>query len=744
VNVSLLLLLACGRDRATTTPADTAPVEDPVFPELDVEGFSGGCYSIHAPDGWLTADGDAWRLDASQSAASRFTLQASDLGTYLLYDQEGTYVVEANSALLRQDTLESDVTRIEDDYISGAEWILEPSTVLPEHYQLRSRRGGGLLGDGQTTDDGVPVLLEETTDCLAYPELTLDASGSITQTTFPDGDLYGIVDTHSHILSNFGFGGGIFHGGAFHRLGVEHALPDCTAYHGEEGRKDFFGYAFDNSGNNTSSLDSVVFDIVVGELSDENHITDGYPDFTDWPDARRRATHQQQYHRWLERAWLSGLRLVVQHATSNSVICNLTVGEGLQPSRYDCEDMTAVDRIVDETWQMERYIDAQSGGSGLGWFRVVQTPAEAREVIEAGKMAVILGIETSDLFDCHLTQRPGGPDCTEAYVLDQLDAYYDRGVRAVFPVHKYDNRFSPGDGSGDFIELGNFLNSGHWTNKTTDCPDNGLPTGFDHGEVTFGALNHPREEYISEPPNDFSAFPETPLDIAFPFAAKILSDPIEGEHCQNGTLTDLGETLLMGMMERGMIIEVDHLPQWSYARALELLEDNDYPAAGTHGRDANGRIYALGGVSKINLGRCQDSDNPGSTLGELLSEVALITAMGGYPAVGLGLDLNGFAGAPGPRFGDEGCSSPQDNPITYPFTAYAGDITFTRPLLGSRTVDFDTEGLIHIGMLPELLQDARSDALSDDDLEPLFRSAEGYIRMWEKAEERAAALRGGG
>jgi hypothetical protein len=48
--------------------------------------------------------------------------------------------------------------------------------------------------------------------------------------------------------------------------------------------------------------------------------------------------------------------------------------------------------------------------------------------------------------------------------------------------------------------------------------------------------------------------------------------------------------------------------------------------------------------------------------------------------------------------------------------------------------------LVHIGLLPELLEDARRDAVSEDDLEPLFRSAEGYIRMWEKAEARSEAL----
>jgi hypothetical protein len=61
------------------------------------------------------------------------------------------------------------------------------------------------------------------------------------------------------------------------------------------------------------------------------------------------------------------------------------IGEGIQKSRYACDDMTAVDRIIDETYAMERYIDAHAGGPGLGWFRVVHTPAEAREVIAGAR-----------------------------------------------------------------------------------------------------------------------------------------------------------------------------------------------------------------------------------------------------------------------------------------------------------------------------------------------------------------------
>ena len=42
--------------------------------------------------------------------------------------------------------------------------------------------------------------------------------------------------------------------------------------------------------------------------------------------------------------------------------------------------------------------------------------------------------------------------------------------------------------------------------------------------------------------------------------------------------------------------------------------------------------------------------------------------------------------------------------------------------------------------LVSLLEDVRRDGVSDAELEPLFKSAEGYLRMWEKAERRAAEL----
>ena len=728
-------------------PGDLLPLED-----LDVAAWSNQCVSLRVDDDWLVADSGThtWTRGAEGEAA-RFRLQAADLGVYLLYDADRRYLVAERDAVTREASLQSDMTRIvngliDDTYISGGEWALEPSRKGGPRYQLRNRRNDRLLGDDGLVaeEDALAITLESAEGCATFPELSVDASGTIARTTFEDGTLYGIADAHSHLLSNFGFGGGgVFHGGTYHRLGVEHALPDCAPFHGEAGRRDFFGYAFDASGNNTANLPSMLGDFVAGELREDNHLTAGYPEFPDWPDARRRSTHQAQYYRWLERAWMAGLRLVVQHATTNAVICNFMVGDGIQPGRYDCDDMTSVDRIIDESWAMQHYIDAQHGGEGKGWFRVVSTPTEAREVIAAGKMAVVLGIETSDLFRCNLTPRPGDPTCDAAYVEGQLDEYYARGVRAVFPNHKYDNRFTPGDGSGDFIELGNFFNSGHWTNKTQVCPDEGMPRGFDGGGVTFGGLQQPREEYLSAPPNDFSGFPAAPMDTALGYFFDLLQPSLDGRWCQNATITELGEALFDGLMARGMIIEIDHLPMWSYERAFEILEDHDYPAAGTHGRNWNGRIYALGGVSSVGLGRCQNTADPGSTIRGVIEEAALIEQEGGYPGTPFGFDLNGFAGAAGPRFADGACPTVQENPVTYPFSSYAGDVTFTQPWVGNRAVDFNQRGMVHIGLLPELIEDARHDVQAEADLEPLFRSAEAWIRMWEKAEARAAELRGG-
>jgi len=765
----VLLATACSNSGSSTSSGpDTAPANadvalsepdatqferEPAPVGLGIYGYVHGCFTIEAFDGdktvrYLVGSEAGYAFSGqARDAGERFHFQASDLATYLLYDRDRRYFsAETGEAgvvqFTRPDHLDSEVDRLDEAFRSPAEWILQVSTRDPERYQFQHYATGHYLTlEGLTQDPAAAavITLHPADGCPAFPELALDATGTVQPQQWPDGDLWGIAEIHSHVFSDAGFGGGgLFHGAPFHRLGVERALPDCARSHGPDGKRDIMGYFYD--GNVGFEFAALLPIIAQGQVATFNHATDGYPTFSQWPNPRKRATHQSMYYRWIERAYLSGLRLMVQHATGNSVMCELTVAVGAQKTLYGCNDMVSVDHAIDRAWQLERYIDAQSGGPGKGWLRVVTSPAQAREVIGQGKLALVLGIEISNLFDCFLTPPAGYPKCDEALVKNKLDHYRDRGVRAIFPVHKYDNAFSPGDGSDGIIEVGNVVNCGHDSNFVQDCPD--ISTAFDKGAVSFGGLNKPREEYDSPAPYDFSGFATDFIGTMAPFLEDLQAGKLDGDWCQKQGMTPLGKTLMLEMFKRGMLIDLAHLPRRALVDAYTLLETHDYPATKTHGDSNGGRIYALGGLTKTHIDRCGDPNKPGQLFAGFKSAVAAAVSKGAYPSEALGFDLNGFAGNPGPRFGpNKVCGNDQANPVAYPFSSVDGAITFHKPTLGTRPVDFNQEGMIHIGLLPELIEDARRDGSTVSDLEPLFRSAEAYVRMWEKAEARAASLK---
>jgi hypothetical protein len=194
---------------------------------IDVEAFGNACVSLRSGDMWLARSGEAFAFTGDQAGAAKLFLKASDLGTYLLYDTEAGYVVAEDGPLVRETSLQSDVLLIDDTYVSGAEWIFEPAPDDPAHaIRLHNRRNDRWMGGDALVDEAaaLAIVAEPADGCTAHPELTVDANGTVMRTTFEDGTLYGIVDTHSHIMSNWGFGGGgIFHGAAFQRLGDAHA-----------------------------------------------------------------------------------------------------------------------------------------------------------------------------------------------------------------------------------------------------------------------------------------------------------------------------------------------------------------------------------------------------------------------------------------------------------------------------------------------------------------------------------------
>lgn len=62
------------------------------------------------------------------------------------------------------------------------------------------------------------------------------------------------------------------------------------------------------------------------------------------------------------------------------------------------------------------------------------------------------------------------------------------------------------------------------------------------------------------------------------------------------------------------------------------------------------------------------------------------------------------------------------------------NVPLKRNYAGRRDFDINLDGFAHYGMLPDFLQDLRNVGLSTQQLAPLFRSAEAYLRMLQRAE----------
>ena len=170
---------------------------------------------------------------------------------------------------------------------------------------------------------------------------------------------------------------------------------------------------------------------------------------------------------WLERAWRGGLRLTVMLAVTNEALCQ--TNKRLRGT--DCENgMASIDAQLAEARRFESFLDEQAGGPGKGWFRIVTSPGEAREVIAAGKLAVVLGIEMDNLFNCKFDEAdPTTGKCTTESVRAFVDEYYAKGVRHIFPVHNFDNAFGSPATWQDAINVGNRGVEGRWWDDE-QCP----------------------------------------------------------------------------------------------------------------------------------------------------------------------------------------------------------------------------------------------------------------------------------
>jgi hypothetical protein len=61
----------------------------------------------------------------------------------------------------------------------------------------------------------------------------------------------------------------------------------------------------------------------------------------------------------------------------------------------------------------------------------------------------------------------------------------------------------------------------------------------------------------------------------------------------------------------------------------------------------------------------------------------------------------------------------------------------TRSIAGRRDFDVNIDGMAHYGLMPDFLQDLRNVGVQPQDIATLYRSAEDYIRVWERCLAKA-------
>ncbi len=406
--------------------------------------------------------------------------------------------------------------------------------------------------------------------------------------------------------------------------------------------------------------------------------TSGWPDLSSWPrwDA---IAHQQVWEEQLRAAYDAGLRLTVISAVSLDWLCRVLPEENV--ARPECDEMADVKLQLQRAHEFDERTD---------WVEIALTPEDARRIVGEGKLAFVLGVEASHIMG-------------EGDWRPQLDELYELGVRTLQPVHQLDNRFAGAAPHNVIFQLALYSENCH---IDTDC-------GLTSGQVTLG------------------------FDV--------------DADCRNVKgLSDDGRELVSAMMDRGMLVDAAHMSEQSVRDTYDLAVANAYyPIYLSHGhfreimvaeKEAEEKttpvwvveiLRETGGMIGLRTAHEEVDDYEPSAVANTCHGSSRSFAqaydygrLGLGVAMGLGSDLNGFIQQTRPRFGPDACSA------SFPVEARCQAKDEREGAVAALGTGFDEMGLGHVGLLGDLLDDL--DALGSDSA-PLRRSADDFVRMWERA-----------
>lgn len=500
-------------------------------------------------------------------------------------------------------------------------------------------------------------------------------------------------------------------------------------------------------------------------------------------------TDQKAFYEWIKRAWKHGQRLAVVMANYNDLACTHPISG---THRWiDGRLCNANIAIADQVAQVKKFADWVHQYDPDDWLHIAETPAEARSLIRSGKMAVVLGVEVDDLFQC------GRNACSAAEVVLKVMRLHSIGVRHVIPIHSINNDFG---GPAFFQELYGlsqwiYNHAPNWFDLR-EC--SGSDTSFKlWGNEGFGVTdigNHISGLHFSGFLKGY--YPLTPFDAEWNFTS----------HCNVLGLTSNGQLLVETMMRLGMLIDVDHMSERAFDATFATATDlsfqaslgrsSAYPLVSSHtsirdmlpdrGPDfryvhTGERNNHLSGEMHKSVAQITKIASTGGIIAPILTQrtVRAYTGPRAKPAndctdssrswaqiylrsldlmggqnVALGTDVNGAAPMPGPRFGLKACgegriegsralsertaqAKRKDRLIYGTTPAVLGvplNMSVTSKSASSRTFDLNTIGVAHYGMVPDFIADLETIGLAASDLDVLMNSAEAYIDVWEAAQ----------
>lgn len=739
---SVVLVLCALAAGCTDQPA---PSSDGPARELEMEldsefSLNNKCFALRAGKDYVKRSGTGFTTAGSDFAsAERFYMKPAGLGRFIFYTADRMFMTGSGAAVSAA-TAPS----------NGADWtVAMPGdgvfTAAIGAKSLAANESGALI----LADAAAPLTFESATGCTDYPEMPVGIGETFKGP--PAGEeVLGFAEVHAHMAmgSDMSDGsgtrgpsaGGVMYGHAANRFGVIEALKNCSGPHGPDGELSPEWLILDAGG------------------SPPQHDTQGWPSFIDWPKSDSQL-HQQMYYKWVERAYRAGLRTMVIHGTNIEALCNVAkqTGGNKDPKLLDedCTDMGVGVKQVEYLYDIEKYVDAQEGGPGKGWFQIVKDPAEAREVIAEGKMAVIPGLEFSNIFSCNVTYTPadaaktanaaGTSACTKEQIDSEIERVWDLGVRAVFPYHDVDSALG---GTGIFGAHAVALNAVNFAGtrgflRTYDCEDGG------EGDKFF--YDAGAKMYSGSFPAGFGNDPITQaLKAATGGILPLYKTGVR--QCNARDVTDLGKYALDKIMKKGFTLDIDH----AEIRAKQIMLDMgkaltpNYPMISGHG--GHGGINNAQAQQMIEQGGIiYPSAKNGAEFKAFLDKLKPIWTASGTQrplAIGYGADANGLANLPKPR------GAAAEKQIQYPFTLFQGPgwgsqfaAAGIAPLQvemlaipGGQSWNMDEVGMAHYGMIADIVEEIRIEG-GEEATTALYRSAETYLKLWEQTLAASANAR---